>query len=543
MRRSDPPSPSRSRSAPRQGETVTTDFLVVGCGIAGLRGAIELARDGAQVLVITKDNPIDSNTWEAQGGIAAALSEEDDVALHHADTLEAGDGLCDALAVGILVEEGPRYINELISWGMEFDRDGSRLAFTQEGAHSARRVLHAGGDSTGRAIAQALLARARTLPSLRLQPRVFTVDLLLDAQGRCGGMRCLDEATGDPFDIHARAVLLTTGGCGRLYRETTNPPQATGDGMAIAWRAGAGLMDMEFIQFHPTALRLPDAPSFLLSEALRGEGAYLRNIHGERFLVGLHPRAELAPRDVVSRAIVAEVERTSARCAYLDLTHLDSERLPARFPKIYDTCLRFGIDIRRDLIPVYPAAHYAMGGVRTDLHGRTDLPGLYAAGEVACTGVHGANRLASNSLLEGLVFGGRAARALRDDSPPAAPSRPSLPGGDAQAVRASEARLVSDRIAETMWTKVGVVRDGVDLASARQEFDLLAGRQGSHPLTRHGLEARNLLLLARAIAATALARTESRGAHHRRDFPARDDAAWRRHSVAPGRHADASPSE
>jgi len=525
------------RPGQRHGESLSTDFLVVGCGIAGLRAAIELAQEGARVLVITKDNPIDSNTWEAQGGIAAALSEEDDVALHHADTLVAGDGLCDALAVGILVEEGPRYITELISWGMEFDRDGSRLAFTREGAHSARRVLHAGGDSTGRAIAQALLSRARTLPTLRLQPQVFTVDLLLDANGRCGGMRCLDEQTGEPFDIQARAVLLATGGCGRLFRETTNPPQATGDGMAIAWRAGAVLMDMEFVQFHPTALRLPDTPSFLISEALRGEGAYLRNIHGERFLAAIHPQAELAPRDVVSRAIVAEVERTSARSVYLDLTHLDSERLPARFPKIFDTCLRFGIDIRRDLIPVYPAAHYAMGGVRTDLHGRTDLAGLYAAGEVACTGVHGANRLASNSLLEGLVFGGRAAQALRADSTPAAPGLPLPPGGDAQAVRATEARLVSDRVAETMWTRVGVVREGKELHGAREEFELLARRQGSHPLTRRGLEARNLLLLAQAVAAAALARTESRGAHYRRDFPARDDGAWGRHSVSPPRRA------
>jgi L-aspartate oxidase len=533
------PSP-RSRSAPRNGASVTTDFLVVGCGIAGLRAAIELAQDGARVLVITKDNPIDSNTWEAQGGIAAALSEEDDVALHHADTLVAGDGLCDAMAVGILVEEGPRYITELISWGMEFDRDGARLAFTREGAHSARRILHAGGDSTGRAIAQALLSRARTFPTLTLQPQVFTVDLLLDEQGRCGGMRCLDEQTGEPFDIRARAVLLATGGCGRLFRETTNPPQATGDGMAIAWRAGAVLMDMEFVQFHPTALHLPDTPSFLLSEALRGEGAYLRNIHGERFLAGVHPQAELAPRDVVSRAIVAEVARTSARCAYLDLTHLDAERLPARFPKIFETCLRFGIDIRRDLIPVYPAAHYAMGGVRTDLHGRTDLAGLYAAGEVACTGVHGANRLASNSLLEGLVFGGRAAQALRGDAPPEPPARPLPPAGDAQAVRATQARLVSDRIAETMWTRVGVVRDGDDLRGAGEEFERLARRQGSHSPTRRGLEARNLLLLAQAIAAAALSRTESRGAHYRRDFPTRDDVRWLRHSVAPPRGGPAT---
>jgi L-aspartate oxidase len=518
---------------PRSPQVERSDVVVVGCGIAGLRAAIELAAAGARVTVITKDDPIDSSTWEAQGGIAVVLSEEDRVSLHEQDTLAAGDGLCDREAVRVLVEEGPPCIQELISWGMEFDREGSRLAFTREGAHSARRVLHAGGDSTGRAIAQALLAKARSLPGLVLRARVFTVDLLLDGGGRCAGMRCLDEARGELLDLWARAVCLATGGLGRLFRETTNPPQATGDGMAMALRAGAPLMDMEFVQFHPTALRLAGAPTFLLSEALRGEGAYLRNIHGERFLRDVHERAELAPRDVVSRAIVHEVERTGAACVYLDLTHLDAARLPQRFPKIFETCLRLGVDIRRDLIPVYPSAHYSMGGVRTDLWGRTGVPGLFAAGEVACCGVHGANRLASNSLLEGLVFGARAGRAVREDAPAEPAGAVAPAGGEVPAIREEEARLVADRVRDTMWTGVGVVRDEAGLAAAVAEFAALETRVGGHPPTRRGLEARNLLWLGAAVAGAARRRTESRGAHFRRDFPRRDDARWLRHSITP----------
>ena len=508
----------------------TIDYLVAGSGIAGLRAAIELAEAGARVVVLTKDAPVDSNTWEAQGGIAVALSEEDRVALHYQDTLDAGDGLCDPEPVRVLVEEGPDYIRELISWGMAFDREGSRLAFTREGAHSARRVLHAGGDSTGRAIGRALLAKARSYPDLELRPRSFTADLLVDSRDRCVGIRCLDEDSGEEFELRTRAVCLATGGLGRLYRETTNPPQATGDGIAMALRAGALLADMEFVQFHPTALHLRGAPTFLLTEALRGEGAYLRNEMGERFMVAAHERAELAPRDVVSRAIVKEVARSGDDSVYLDLRHLDRDWLPGRFPKIFRTCLELGIDVRTDLIPVHPAAHYAMGGVQTDLWGRASLQGLYAAGEVASCGVHGANRLASNSLLEGLVYGGRVGKAMRDDA--AGDPSPGRPVNTSiAAVAPGQAAKVIEQVRQILWVEVGVVRDAAGLEAALASLEELEVHVGGHPLTRRGLEARNLMLLGASVAGAALARTESRGAHFRKDFPSRDDVRWRRHSV------------
>jgi L-aspartate oxidase len=507
-----------------------TDFIVVGSGIAGLRAAIELAHAGARVTVLTKDRTSESNTEYAQGGIAVALSEEDEVALHEEDTLGAGAGLCDKEAVRVMVEDGPRYIEELIDWGTEFDREAGRLVFTQEAAHSRRRILHAHGDSTGREIVRSLIARARREREIAFVSHAG-VESLIVRDGKCCGVRYLDPLVRAQRELWARAVVLASGGAGQVFLHTTNPEVATGDGIAMAFDAGAELSDMEFVQFHPTALNLAEAPRFLLSEAMRGEGGVLRNARGERFMSRYHERRELAPRDIVSRSIVAEMERTGTRTVYLDMTALAPSFVRHRFPKIYDTCLHYGLDLTRDLLPVSPAAHYSMGGVRTDLYGRTTLGGLYAAGEVACTGVHGANRLASNSLLEGLVFGARAGRAAAldyanervrvsaeekmEDEREAEPQREGL-GEIALAVR--------KRVKRLMWERVGIQRSRASVARALWEFEQIA-RAPLRPSSR------NFLTVATLIARAALWRTESRGAHYRTDFPKRDDLNWRVHSV------------
>src|SRR6201987_4225464 len=409
--------------------TYYADFAVVGSGVAGLRAAIELS-SGGSVLVLAKSNLSDSATAWAQGGIAVALSDEDEIGLHEQDTLSAGDGLCRPESVALLVEEGPKYITQLIEWGTEFDRAGTKLAFTREAAHSRSRILHAHGDSTGREISRALLARAHSIPHLHLRAHAFTTSLIVES-GAVVGVSFIDEIDGSTHEIHAGAVLLATGGLGKIYRETTNPDVATGDGMAIAYEAGAVLFDMEFMQFHPTALAIQGAPRFLLSEALRGEGGVLRNIGLERFMKKYHEAQELAPRDIVARAIVSEMHRTQSTHVFLDMTRKSEEFLKKRFPRIYETCSSYGLDLASDMAPVCPAAHYMMGGVKTDLWGRTSLPGLYAAGGAAATGVHGANRLASNSLLEGLVFGARAGQTMIQDAPVGKRSRAALPGSPA----------------------------------------------------------------------------------------------------------------
>jgi L-aspartate oxidase len=501
--------------------TDQTDFIVVGSGIAGLRAAVALARAG-RVVVLTKDQVTESNTEYAQGGVAVVLNDDDAIELHYQDTLDAGAGLCDAEAVAILVEQGPRYITELIEHGAEFDREDGHLAFTREAAHSRSRILHARGDSTGREIVRALVAWSKKSSSIEYQPHACTQSLIVK-DGRCVGVTYVEPASYKICALYSRAVVLATGGAGQLYQHTTNPDVATGDGQAMAYRAGAVIADMEFIQFHPTALAALNAPRFLLSEAMRGEGGVLRNLDGERFMPGYDERAELAPRDIVSRSIHFEMQRTSSPHVWLDMRHLDHDYVRERFPKIYNTCLLYNIDIARDLIPVSPAAHYTMGGVRTDTFGRTSITGLYAAGEVACTGVHGANRLASNSLLEGLVYGARAGEAAAQEASGdivSATPRDWDYGAEADWRIDDGTRAEVKRI---MWNSVGIVRDERGLKDSLRALEEIAAR----PLNTRSW---NFVTLARLVAEAALARLESRGAHYRSDYPERDDENFSRHT-------------
>jgi len=498
-----------------------SDFLVIGAGVAGLRAAIELAAAG-RVLVVAKDSLRESSSEYAQGGIAVALSEEDDVALHEQDTLEAGDGICDTAAVHTLVEQGTAEVERLIEWGAQFDRNGARLAFGQEGAHSRRRILHAHGDSTGREISRTLYHKAASLPNVEFRSFAAVTDLLTTANGEVAGAAACDASSRNWTPVRARATLVATGGFGQVYRYSTNPEVATGDGLAAAWRAGAEISDVEFVQFHPTALRLEGAPPFLLSEALRGEGAQLCNANGDRFMPGYDSRAELAPRDVVSRSIVMEIQRTGAPCVFLDVKRLGVDFLRSRFPRIYETCMRFGVDLAKDMAPVHPAAHYAMGGIRTDLCGKTSLPRLYAAGEAACTGVHGANRLASNSLLEGVVFGAIAGAAMRELAGSPLPEAPPLREPLFPSIEAGDLRGLA-------WERCGVIRNGAELEETATRLRGLPSRPASN-LNRALFELRSMHVVAELIARCALARQESRGAHYRTDFPGKR-AEFQKHSL------------
>jgi L-aspartate oxidase len=503
------------------------DFIVVGAGVAGLRAAITLAEAG-KVLVLAKQELTESATQYAQGGIAVALSDEDEISLHLQDTIKAGDGIVNVDAAHVLVEEGPDRILELIDWGTQFDRKGTKLTFTREAAHSRDRILHAHGDSTGREIGRALYAKASTLKNISFSEFEFTASLCV-ASDRVRGVRLISGA-GETHTVTGGAVLLATGGAGHVYSNTTNPAVATADGIAMAFRAGAEISDMEFVQFHPTALYVKNAPRFLLSEALRGEGAVLRNSELHRFMPKYHEAAELAPRDVVARAIAHELEvcRLKEPVVYLDLTHLKAEHIKTRFPRIYETCLKYNVDLTVDQVPVRPAAHYLMGGIRTDLHGRSSLPGLYAAGEAACTGVHGANRLASNSLLEGLVFGARAAATMMAESKQNTPSEASA------AVpiigEATDTERFIREIQQLMWNKVGIVRSRQSLTEAIQQLQA-AGQQLPPQTSRRNCEAGNIHTAALLIARSALARLESRGAHYRTDYPEHEDKKFRKHSM------------
>jgi L-aspartate oxidase len=523
------------------------DFLVMGAGVAGLRAAVELARHG-DVLVVTKESLGESNTHYAQGGIAVATEDETDVALHLEDTINAGDGLVFRLAAEVLVSEGPLRVAELIEWGADFDKEAGELLRTREGAHSLPRILHANGDATGAEISRSLVAFARAHKRIQFAEWTMVTGLVV-ANGRVAGAD-LTSAAPHTTDValhrvSARSVLIASGGAGQVYSDTTNPAVATGDGIALALEAGAALADMEFYQFHPTALALPGVPRFLLSEALRGEGAYLRNDRGERFMERYHPLLELAPRDVVARAIAREGMGTEvdpatgsprARVVHLDMRHVTNIDLHRRFPGISAFLAQYGLDLVRDLIPVRPAAHYLMGGIKTDLAGRTTIADLYAAGEAACTGVHGANRLASNSLLEGLVFGARAAQAMLADGLPVE-SADAPPPARTALTAAEEARVepLIVQLQTSMWTCAGLLRqestlrEGIAAASECAAGVAELADQGK--ASRRLFEAKALSRVADAILHAALARTESRGAHFRNDHPTRDDEHFQKHSI------------
>lgn len=509
---------------------VRGDFLIVGSGIAGLRAAVELAPAG-DIVIITKADQTESNTEYAQGGIAAAIGSGDSPDLHASDTIVAGDGLCDERAVRVLCEEGPRYTRELLAWGARFNRgaDGEP-ALATEGAHSVPRVLHA-ADATGREIGRVLWECISSLTRIRVLKNTLAVSAIVE-DGRCLGVRFID-ANGQPGRAFARTTLLATGGAGQVFAETTNPEVATGDGVALAYRAGVRIADMEFVQFHPTVLDVEDAPRFLLSEALRGEGARLVDASGEPFMHRYHPAADLAPRDIVSRSIVVESQRTGAP-VFLSLRHLDADDVHQRFPMIAATCLKAGFDLARDLLPVGPAAHYVMGGVETDLDGRTSVPGLFAAGEVACTRVHGANRLASNSLLEGLVFGARAGRAMIAPLQDADLPLPVIRHTAMPAPTCAMFEMTEVDIRDLMWKSAGLFREGPSLRDAlsvlhEQQAALDDRIAASAPLDHHAWRRASLVTVASLITRAALRREESRGGHYRTDFAVHDDLKWKVH--------------
>ena len=518
-------------------DTARYDYIIIGSGIAGLNTAL-LAAEHGSVLVVTKGLIDDCNSRYAQGGIAAAIGPGDSATLHERDTLDAGAGLCDPEAVGVLTGQGPDSIAGLIRWGVPFDTIHGQIALGREGAHSVPRILHAGGDATGQHIEDTLADRVRASERITVLEYTHAIRICVDA-GAVTGLEVMGTDDTSTQTFQSRVVVVSAGGAGQLYRYTTNPEMATGDGVALAYLAGAEVMDMEFYQFHPTALWLEGAPTFLLSEAMRGEGAILRNADGEPFMAGYHPMADLAPRDVVSRAIAAEMERADGRPAMLDISHLPTATVTSRFPTIYAECQRYGLDITREPIPVAPAAHYMMGGVRIDTWGRTNIAGLYACGEAACAAVHGANRLASNSLLDTLVFSRRLVEATLGNAPDYA--QPDDDDGNLRIGLTNRAMVCAtvpergrENLQDLMWRNVGISRNGTRLLLSARILNLwqrqfYAG-SGPAPVTAADFELRNMLVVARLIVEAALQRRESRGAHYREDF-AEASEEWRRHVV------------
>ena len=508
-----------------------TDVLVIGGGLAGLRAANTVS-SSQSVLVVTKERLNESNSNYAQGGIASVLDPEDCFESHVRDTLTAGANLCDRDVVDMVVREGPRQIEELVRWGTRFDQEAGELALGREGGHSRERIVHALGDATGREIMRAVIARTRETPNVDIWENAFTIDLLT-YEGRCRGA-IIFGVDGQPLMVWAKATILCTGGSGQVYRESTNPPVATGDGIALAYRAGVELRDMEFVQFHPTVLYIAGSSRSLITEAVRGEGAHLVDATGYRFMPEFDSRGELAPRDVVSQSIVRQMERTQHPCVYLDLSHLDADRVRQRFPGIAKASEKFGLDITTDRIPVRPGAHYLIGGVTVDRQGQTSLPGLWAAGEVTSSGLHGGNRLASNSLLEGLVYGSFAGEAA---SRSAAEGPHKMVAARIQHAvdRRDETFDIADvrvSLKSLMGRLVGVQRSDRGLREAANSIRQFAAYVMPHQFESvEGWALQNMIVTALCIAETALGRTESRGVHFRDDFPRPDDAHWRRHQT------------
>jgi len=506
------------------------DYIIVGSGIAGLYTAL-LAKKYGSVLITTKGSIDDCNTKYAQGGIAAAIGSMDSPELHFQDTIAAGDGLCDAAAVRILVNEAAASIAELVNLGVPFDTLDGEIALAREAAHSVSRILHAGGDATGEHIEVTLSNQVRSLQIRVLEDSLVT-EILVN-KGTVAGIRVLDCRTGAIEEFECRFLILATGGAGQLFKITTNSDVATGDGIALAFNAGAEITDMEFYQFHPTALRLPGVTPFLISEAVRGEGGILRNVDGRCFMTDYTPDGDLAPRDIVARSILYEMKKTGSDKVFIDVTHLPSYTVTTRFPHIYRFCLEHGLDITRELIPVAPAAHYMMGGVKTNTWGETNIPGLFACGETACTGVHGANRLASNSLLEAVVF----SRRIIEKTGGQVSLATLVVGQSADVHRTLSLRQVPTpmpalslaALKTLQWDKVGIIRGKEDLVQA---VDILAAWHKSlpRPADRSSYELSNLLLTGRLVTEAALVREESRGAHFRTDFP-QSSSQWQHHII------------